>query len=241
MKNILIVDDDVSVRRMLGDYLSQHAFRISAVENSAQVAKHLTLEAPDLVIVDMNLGHEDGLQIVRSLSAKGDIPIIIISGDRLNEDDKVIGLEFGARDYITKPFSMREFLARVRAVLREKPDRRTQNGYKIYTFDDWRVSTRSRQLRTTAGEELKLTANEFNLLVAFLEAPRQILSREQLLLATRVHDQEIFDRSVDVLILRLRRKLESNASAPRHIKTERGLGYIFDTDVHTETLRVRTQ
>lgn len=241
MKSILIVDDDVSIRQMLGDYLSQHAFRISAVENTAQMTKQLAVEAPDLVIVDMNLGHEDGLQIVRNLSAKGDIPVIIISGDRLNEDDKVIGFEFGACDYITKPFSMREFLARVRVVLREKPDRRTQSCYRIYTFDNWRVSTRSRQLRTTAGEEVSLTVNEFNLLVAFLEAPRQILSREQLLLATRVHDQEIFDRSVDVLILRLRRKLELNASAPRYIKTERGLGYVFDTDVHTETLRIRTQ
>lgn len=241
MKNILIVDDDVSVRRMLGDYLSQHAFRINAVENGAQMARQLTVEAPDLVIVDMNLGQEDGLQIVRNLSAKRDIPIIIISGDRLDEDDKVTGLEVGASDYITKPFAMREFLARVRAVLRERPDRRAQSGYKVYTFDGWRVSTRNRQLRTAEGEEVKLTINEFNLLVAFLKAPRQVLSREQLLLATRVHDQEIYDRSVDVLILRLRRKLEIDASSPRFIRTERGLGYTFDTDVDTEILRVRTQ
>lgn len=241
MKNILIVDDDVSVRRMLGDYLSQHAFRINTVENSSQMTRQLSVEAPDLVIVDMNLGQEDGLQIVRTLSAQRDIPIIIISGDRLDEDDKVSGFEVGAMDYITKPFAMREFLARVRAALRERPERRTHSGCKIYTFDGWRVSTRNRQLRTADGEEVKLTTNEFNLLVAFLEAPRQVLSREQLLLATRVHDQEIYDRSMDVVVLRLRRKFEANAAAPRYIRTERGLGYVFDADVETEILRTRTQ
>ncbi|KQU85457.1 two-component system response regulator [Ensifer sp. Root31] len=240
MKNIMIVDDDVSIRRMLGDYLSQHAFRISAVENRAQMNRQMAIEAPDLVIVDMNLGQEDGLEIVRNLSSSRNVPIIIISGARLDEEDKVTGLEVGARDYITKPFSMREFLARVRAALREQPDKRIHSS-KIYTFDGWRVSTRNRQLRRTSGEEVKLTSTEFNLLVAFLEAPRQILSREQLLLATRVHDQEIYDRSVDVLILRLRRKLEIDASTPSYIKTERGIGYMFNAEVHSETLRVRTQ
>jgi two-component system OmpR family response regulator len=241
MQNILVVDDDAAVRNLLVDYLSQHAFHTSAVENSQQMARHMTSEATDLVIVDMNLGDEDGLQIVRSLNSKLDIPIIIISGDRIDESDKVIGLEVGANDYITKPFGLREFLARVRAALRERPERKSGNQYNIYTFDGWRVSTKHRRLSDASGSEIKLTAGEFNLLLAFLSAPRQILSREQLLTATRLYDQEIFDRSIDVLILRLRRKLEADASSPKYIKTERGAGYIFDSNVRIEESRTRLQ
>jgi DNA-binding response OmpR family regulator len=241
MKNILVVDDDVSMRNLLIDYLSQHAFHISAAENSQQVTRHLMAQATDLVILDLNLGHEDGLQIVRSINAKLDVPIIIITGDRLEEADKVIGLELGATDYITKPFGLRELLARVRAALRERPERKGNNQGKVYTFNDWKVSTKNRRLRGASGIEIKLTAAEFNLLMAFVKSPGQILSREQLLLATRVYDQEIYDRSIDVLILRLRRKLEEDASCPKYIKTERGIGYIFDADVNVEELRVRIQ
>jgi DNA-binding response OmpR family regulator len=241
MKNILVVDDDLSMRNLLVDYLSQNAFHTSAVENSQQLNRHLMVQATDLVICDLNLGDEDGLQIVRSLNAKLDVPIIIISGDRLDEDDKVIGLELGAADYITKPFGLREFLARVRAALRERPERKGNSQSKIYTFDDWRISTKNRQLRDASGDEIKLTAAEFNLLMAFVKSPRQILSREQLLLATRVYDQEIYDRSIDVLILRLRRKLEVDASSPKYIKTERGVGYIFDAEVNVQELRARLQ
>ena len=241
MKNILVVDDDLAMRNLLVDYLSQNSFRTSAVENSQQLAHHLSSEVPDLVIVDMNLGHEDGLQIVRALNTKMDIPIIIISGDRLDESDKVIGLEVGAKDYITKPFGMREFLARVRAAIREKQDRKPPQQNRIYIFNEWRVSTRNRRLVDPSGTEIKLTAGEFNLLLAFLGSPRQILSREQLLNATRVYDQEVFDRSIDVLILRLRRKLEPDPSSPKFIKTERGLGYIFDTEVKFQELKMRLQ
>ncbi len=241
MKNILIVDDDSAMRNLLVDYLSQHAFNTCAVENGRQVSHHLTAEATDLVIVDLNLGQEDGLQIVRTLSTKSDVPVIIISGDRLDEADKVIGFELGATDYITKPFGLMEFLARVKVALRERPDRKVSANNKIYTFDGWRVSARHRRLTDATGAETKLTAAEFNLLMAFLRSPGQTLSREQLLLATRMHDQEIYDRSVDVLILRLRRKLEQDASSPRYIRTERGAGYVFDVDVQVEGPRIRLQ
>lgn len=241
MTSILVVDDDISMRNLLVDYLSQHAFHAIAASNGQQAARHLTSQATDLVIVDMNLGEEDGLKIVRSVNAKTDIPVIIISGDRLDEADKVAGLEIGAKDYITKPFGMREFLARVRVALRERPERKPTTQNNIYTFDDWRVSARHRRLLDPSGNEVKLTSGEFNLLLAFLNSPRQILSREQLLLATRVHDQEIFDRSIDVLILRLRRKLEQDASNPKYIRTERGAGYIFDCGVRVEEPRMRMQ
>ncbi len=241
MKNILVVDDDIAMRNLLVDYLSQHEFHTSAVENSRQVSRHLTAEATDLVIVDLNLGQEDGLQIVRNLSSKSDVPVIIISGDRLEETDKVVGFELGASDYITKPFGLMELLARVKVALRERPERKNIGGNKVYKFDGWRVSTRHRRLTDAAGVETRLTAAEFNLLIAFLRSPKETLSREQLLLATRMHDQEIYDRSVDVLILRLRRKLERDASSPKYIRTERGAGYIFDSDVQVEGPRIVLQ
>ena len=233
MKHILIIDDDPAIRSLLVDYFKKYAFRVSAVSDSQGMARILATEPVDLVVVDLNLGFEDGLEIVRNLSSKSDAPIIIISGDRLEEADKVVGLELGASDYITKPFGMREFLARVRSVLREKPKKNIAKDRKTYIFQNWSLSLKERRLYSTEGMDIRLTAGEFNLLVAFLEAPRQILSREQLLAASRVHDEEVYDRSIDVLILRLRRKLESDSSIPNLIKTERGVGYFFNADVTT--------
>lgn len=234
MKHVLVVDDDTNMRNLLIDYLSQYAFRVSGVSDSQQLARVIATETVDLMVVDLNLGHEDGLEIVRNFSSNSDAPIIIISGDRLEEADKVVGLELGATDYITKPFGMREFLARVRASLREKPAPKEKKDRKSYSFDGWVLSLKQRKLTYEGREEVRLTAGEFNLLAAFLKAPRQVLSREQLLAASRVHDEEVFDRSIDVLILRLRRKLEKDASNPKLIKTERGAGYIFDADVSVD-------
>ncbi|WP_276120971.1 response regulator [Pararhizobium qamdonense] len=234
MKHILIIDDDNKLRALLIDYLSQHAFRASGAKDSYQLAQILAVENVDLVVVDLNLGHEDGLEIVRTLSSKSDTPIIIISGDRLEETDKVVGLELGAADYMTKPFGMREFLARVRANLRMRPQIPERRDHKVYSFASWELNVKRRQLVRGGSEEVKLTAAEFNLLTALLDTPKQVLSREQLLAASRVHDEEIFDRSIDVLILRLRRKLELDPSNPTMILTERGAGYIFDMDVSVD-------
>ncbi len=233
MKHILVIDDDTKMRGLLIDYLSQHAFRVSGAKDSYQLGQVLQSELIDLAIVDLNLGHEDGLEIVRTLSGKSDAPIIIISGDRLDETDKVVGLELGASDYVTKPFSLREFLARVRSALRVRPVATDKKDRKVYSFNKWVLNVKQRHL-SDGESEVKLTAAEFNLLTAFLESPRQVLSREQLLSATRMHEEEIFDRSIDVLILRLRRKLETDPSTPKLIRTERGAGYIFDTHVSVE-------
>ena len=231
MKHVLVIDDDARMRRLLIDYLTQHAYRVTGIGGSRDLPRILTTDHVDLVVVDLNLGHEDGLEIVRSLSQTSDASVIIISGDRLEEADKVVGLELGATDYITKPFGMREFLARVRASLREKPKFKAKTDRKTYSFGEWVLNVRLRKLVRSEALEVKLTAGEFNLLTAFLASPRQILSREQLLAASRVHNEEVFDRSIDVLILRLRRKLESDPSRPRLIKTERGAGYVLDADV----------
>ncbi|KEQ02572.1 MULTISPECIES: winged helix-turn-helix domain-containing protein [Pseudorhizobium] len=231
MKHILIIDDDTSVRSLLVDYLSQHAFRVTGIGDSAHLARILATDTVDLVIVDLNLGHEDGLEIIRTLSRVSDAPAIIISGDRVEEADKVVGLELGAVDYITKPFGTREFLARVRASLRPRPTIQNRKERRVYAFDDWILNMKLRKLVRAGTTEVKLTAGEFNLLTAFLKSPQQVLSREQLLAASRVHNEEVFDRSIDVLILRLRRKLEADPSRPNLIKTERGVGYIFDSEV----------
>lgn len=231
MKHVLVIDDDASMRRLLTDYLSQHAIRVTGISDSQMLSRILATDPVDLVIVDLNLGHEDGLAIVRTLSSGSDAPVIIISGDRLEEADKVVGLELGAADYVTKPFGVREFLARVRAALRDRPVVSSVKDRKTYTFSQWSLNMKLRRLTHADAREVKLTAGEYNLLTAFLKSPRQILSREQLLAASRVHDEEVFDRSIDVLILRLRRKLEEDPSRPDLIKTERGAGYLFDAEV----------
>lgn len=234
MKHVLIVDDDSSIRNLLTDYLTKFAIKVTAVPDGQSMLRVMSTESVDLVIVDLNLGFEDGLEIVRSLSSKSDAPIIIISGDRLEEADKVVGLELGASDYITKPFAMRELLARVRSALRERPQKLISREPKLYRFKDWVLNVKQRKLVDPAGTDVKLTSGEFNLLIAFLKAPKSVLSREQLLSASRVHDEEIFDRSIDVLILRLRRKLSSNLPHSQLIKTERGAGYLFDAEVAVE-------
>lgn len=231
MKHVLVIDDDSAIRSLLRDYLSQHAFRVTVVSGSQDLPRIMATDPVDLIIVDLNLGNEDGLDIVRKLSSSSDYPIIIISGDRLEEADKVVGLELGAVDYITKPFGTRELLARVRSSLRERPVIENKKDKKIYTFDDWELNIKLRRLTYKGEQEVKLTAGEFNLLTAFLRSPRQVLSREQLLSASRVYNEEVFDRSIDVLILRLRRKLEKDPSQPALIKTERGAGYLFDAEV----------
>ncbi|MER9682869.1 winged helix-turn-helix domain-containing protein [Mesorhizobium sp. M0184] len=219
---------------MLTNYLESQNFRVSAVADSRAMSRVLNEKPVDLMILDMRLADEDGFDIMRQLGSPPEAPIIIITGHRCDEVDRVVGLELGADDYITKPFSLRELLARVRAVLRRSGSAQPQpRGKKPvrYRFAGWELDMRMRRLRSAAGEATPLTAGEFNLLAAFLKSPQQILSREQLLAASRVHDEEVFDRSIDVQILRLRRKLEVNPSEPKLIVTERGAGYIFATAV----------
>ncbi|MCA1495038.1 winged helix-turn-helix domain-containing protein [Ensifer sp. NBAIM29] len=238
MKNILVISRDASLRELLVEFLSRHEFRVRAVENGHQAAGKIASEAIDLAVIDLSFGREDGLPLVRDFGAKMDLPIIVVSGDNLDEADKVTGLGTGARDYITKPFDLPELLARVRAALRG-PRERDRN--RIFHFDDWRVSTKRRRLRQGTDHEIKLTAGEFNLLMAFLKNPGRVLSREQLLAATRVYDQEVFDRSIDVQILRLRRKLgQHTGSSPQYIRTERGAGYVFNSIVKVDELRTRS-
>jgi DNA-binding response OmpR family regulator len=234
-KHILAVDDDPMMRELIADYLSKHGFRVSAVADGKDMARIIDDSVVDLVVLDLKLGEEDGLTLVRELRMRCNLPIIIITGHRRDEVDRIVGLELGADDYLTKPFNLRELLARARAVLRRaEVDRAAPPGDgkgSRYRFAGWELNLRLRSLTSPTGASVGLTVGEFSLLTAFLKTPQQVLSRDQLLAATRVHDGEVYDRSVDVQILRLRRKLEADPSAPELIKTERGVGYVFAVPV----------
>ena len=233
--HVLAIDDDPAMRELIADYLGENELRVTAVATGAEMDKVLAEQAIDVVVLDLRLAGEDGMQLAKKLRESSEIPIIIVSG-RKDEADRVMGLELGADDYITKPFSSRELLARVRAVLRRYqtakevlPARNEKR--RAYRFAEWELNLRTRRLTGAGGTRVDLTNGEFSLLEAFCAAPQRVLSREQLLDLSRLHNAEVYDRSIDVQILRLRRKIETDPSQPRYIKTERGAGYVFDAPV----------
>jgi two-component system OmpR family response regulator len=237
--HVLAIDDDAGMRQLIADYLGEHDLRVTTVATGADMEKVLAEQAIDVVVLDLRLAGEDGMQLARKLRETSEVPIIIVSG-RKDEADRVMGLELGADDYLTKPFGPRELLARVRAVLRRYkttnevlPARNEKR--RAYRFAGWELNLRTRRLTGPGNKRVELSNGEFSLLEAFCSAPQRVLSREQLLDLSRLHNAEVYDRSIDVQILRLRRKIEVNPSKPEYIKTERGAGYIFDTPV--ETLR----
>jgi len=226
----VLVDDDPAMLRMVMSFFREHALPAVGVSNRSELKRHLAGSDPGIIILDLQLGQENGLDILREIRSHSDVPIIITTGHRREEIDRVVGLELGADDYITKPFSLRELLARVRAVLRRQEIGRAYRSRDPerggYRFAGWQLERRSRRLTDPQGNPVSLTKGEYALLLAFLSAPQRPLSREHLLQATRVHE-DIFDRSIDIRIVRLRRKLEVDSNAPGVIKTERGVGYIF--------------
>jgi DNA-binding response OmpR family regulator len=229
-KHILIVDDDPAIRRMVGEFLDQYDYGVYLAENGREMSRYVDERSVDLVVLDMKLAAEDGLTLIRELRLRSHVPIIALTGTRREEADRIMGLEFGADDYVLKPFSPRELLARIRAVLRRAElSHSLQNEHEKrtrYRFDGWELNMRTHRLTSPRGDSVELSRGEFALLTAFLRSPQQILSREQLLAATRMHE-DVFDRSVDAQILRLRRKLETDPSNPHLIRTERGAGYMF--------------
>jgi two-component system OmpR family response regulator len=227
---VLLVDDDPSIQHMVENYLEEHNMRTIPAYGRQDVLKQFGVSEPNLVILDLRLGQDDGLDLLREIRSRSEVPVIIATGHRCDEIDRVVGLELGADDYLTKPFSLRELLARVRAVLRRQEVARATSPrraeYGGWRFGGWRLDRRARRLTDPNDVPVVLTKGEYALLVAFLDAPQRPLSREHLLQATRVHE-DVFDRSIDVQVLRLRRKLEPNPSMPRIIQTERGIGYVF--------------
>jgi two-component system, OmpR family, response regulator len=227
---VLVIDDDPSMKHMLSNYLEQHDMHVTVASQRQDVVRQFAMGEPNVILLDLRLGQEDGLDLLREIRSRSDVPVIITTGHRREEIDRVVGLELGADDYVTKPFGMRELLARIRAVLRRRETSRLalqrEAAQGRCRFGTWQLDRRARRLTNSGGEPVALTKGEYALLLAFLDAPQRPLSREHLLQATRVHE-DVFDRSIDVQILRLRRKLETDPSAPRIIQTERGVGYVF--------------
>ena len=234
LPHVLALDDDAPIRALLQAYLCDNDLRCTAVATGAELADVMRREQVDLVVLDVRLQGEDGMLIARRLREGSTIPILMLSG-RTDEADRVMGLELGADDYLTKPFSQRELLARIRALLRRARAQANVTDAlakaRAYRFAGWELNIGLRRLRDPNGQVVELTNGEFSLLAAFLCAPRRTLTREQLLDLSRLHNAEVYDRSIDVQILRLRRKIEVDRSRPTFIVTQRGLGYVFDADV----------
>ena len=226
---VLIVEDDRQVRETVADYLSTHGYEVAQAADGAARRKALGAELPDLVLLAVRLPGEDGLALARWLRERHDVAIIMLNaaGEVI---DRVVGLEVGADDYIGKPFDLRELLARMKSVLRRAEKSRTQpasGASRRVPFGNCQLDLDRHQLIGASGEDIALTAMEFDLLRAFAEHPNRVLSRDQLLTLTRNREWEPFDRSIDIRIARLRRKIEDDPDNPKTIKTIRGSGYIF--------------
>jgi DNA-binding response OmpR family regulator len=234
---VLVVDDDPDIRDLITDYLTAHGYGVTAVDCADAMRAAMADRMPDVVLLDIGLPGEDGLSLARYLREHHDLAVIMVSGAG-ESVDRIIGLEVGADDYLAKPFDPRELLARLKSVLRRyqrraadampaaasgEPPRRLACGRCVLDLD-------SRELLSPEGEPIPLTAAEFDLLQVFAERPNRTLSRDQLLSLTQNRDWDPFDRSIDIRVARLRKKIEANPDKPKTIKTVRGVGYLFVPD-----------
>ncbi|MFO7594214.1 MAG: response regulator [Pseudomonadota bacterium] len=230
---LLVVDDDAALRKLLKRYLSEHGYRVEAVADGAAMRRFLAGETADLVILDLMLPGESGLELAKALRRQGNLPIIILSAHG-EEVDRIVGLELGADDYLPKPFNPRELLARIRAVLRRTKaltaEAKTAGDQaEIYHFGAFSLNRNARKLNLH-GRAVHLTSGEFTLLVIFVNHPNRVLSRDSLLQLLKGYEHQPYDRSIDVRVTRLRRKLEQDPANPQHIRTIWGEGYLFCPD-----------
>ncbi len=232
-QHILVVDDDRELRALLSDFLQRSGYRVSVAQNGAAMMQTLGAARVDLVILDIMMPGEDGLSLCRRLRVGGTMPIIMLTAMG-TEIERVVGLEMGADDYLAKPFSTRELLARIRAVLRRSsmpaPGSAPGTG-RVFEFAAWRLDVTRRQLRSPAGALVDLRAAEFDLLLALVERPSHVLTRDQLLDLARGRASTAFDRSIDVHVSRLRHRIEVDPKEPKLIKTVRAGGYVFAAPV----------
>lgn len=243
---ILIVDDDRDIRDLLTRFLEGHGFAVAGEGDGVGLFASLEQERPDLVILDLMLPGEDGLALCRKLRQSSEVPVIMLTA--LGEEaDRIVGLEVGADDYIAKPFSARELLARIRAVLRRtasgsaaaEADAVPERPTHVFRFAGWKLDTATRELLDPDGALVSLTGGEYGLLLAFLEHPGRVLSRDLLLDLTRGREAGPFDRAIDVQLSRLRRKIEPDPKNPTLLKTVRGGGYVLAAPVRTGTDRAK--
>ena len=230
--NILVVDDDVVICQLLDRYLTAAGYRVKTANNGEEMYRSIKLQAPDLILLDLKMPGKHGLELAKELRKDSDVGIIILTGSD-ETVDKVVGLEVGADDYVPKPFDERELLARVRSVLRRVlHDDTTQNEDKsIAKFSNWILDLTAHELRSPVGEEVRLTSYEFQLLTILVKNPNRVLNRDQIMENITGRGWIPSDRSVDVLVSKLRKKIEEDPHKPIFVKTIRGSGYKFTTRV----------
>ena len=229
--NVLLVDDDQRIRDMLGQFLAERGLTVYEAPDGKRMFALLKTQRIDVIVLDVMLPGEDGFSLCRRLRLDSRVPVILLTA--INEAaDRIAGLELGADDYVAKPFDPRELLARIRAVMRRMSGTEAlSRDQSVYTFLGWTLDPRRRTLRTRNNVLVDLTSGEFDLLLAFVEYPQQILHRDRLLDLARGRTNQAFDRSIDVQVSRLRRKVETDPAEPQLIKTVRSEGYIFTADV----------
>jgi len=233
-QHIVVVDDEAPAREMVGDYLRMHGFEVTLCDGGASLRQAIARQAPDLIVLDLNMPQEDGLSIIRSLKQQVTAPIIMLTATA-SPIDRVVGLELGADDYLAKPCELRELLARIRSVLRRSvaaaaASAPATGGRAPIRFGTKWLDIEAQILRDDGGNEHPLASSEFALLKAFAENPKRVLSRERLLDLAEARDREAFDRAIDVRITRIRRKIEPDPAHPSIIRTVRGAGYLFSPD-----------
>jgi len=234
--HILVVDDDREIRELLASYLEKNGMRATVAANGREMRKMLEQYSFDLIVLDLMMPGEDGLTLCRELRAGKwkAVPILMLTA-LSEETDRIIGLEMGADDYLTKPFATRELLARIKSVLRRTrmlpPNMQAEEAVQFITFGDWRLDTTGRHLLDPQDTMVALSGAEYRLLRVFLDHPQRVLTRDQLLNLTQGRDADAFDRSIDLLISRLRQRLGDDAREPRYIKTLRSEGYVFSVAV----------
>lgn len=233
---ILVVEDDAEIRALLRNLFDAEGYAVSEAANGDEMRLLLENQPVNLITLDLRLATDDGFALAREIRAKHNIPIIIISG-KTEDIDRIVGLELGADDYITKPFNVREVIARVRAVLRRyeavmhPPLPAGAGSNEKYTFSGWLLDITARELKNTEGQTTELTTSEFNLLELLVRRPARVLSRDEIMDVMKGHEWAPLDRSIDTLVGRLRKKIEPDPEHPSLIKTVRGVGYAFATQV----------
>ena len=234
--HVLIVDDDAEIRALLGEYLGKNGFKTTVVADGKSMWTALSRGKVDLIVLDLMLPGDDGLTLCRKLRAESDTPVIMLTA-RGEETDRIVGLEMGADDYLAKPFSPRELLARIKSVLRRARslplNLRADEARKI-AFAGWRLDTVARHLLSPEGVVTSLSGAEYQLLKVFLSHPNHVLSRDQLMLLSKGREADPLDRSIDIQVSRLRNRLGDDPSDPRIIKTVRGEGYTLAVSVEVE-------
>lgn len=230
MPHILVVDDEEDIRTLLTDFFCKHGHQVSVATDGRTLFAALEVQSPDLIILDVMLPAEDGFSLCRRIRATSKVPIIMLTA-AVDHVDRIVGLEIGADDYLIKPFDARELLARVKAVLRRTTHAQqvvaSTSTRPLLLFAGWRLDIARRELRTTDGMLVILSSSEFDLLLAFAEHPQRVLTRDQLLDLARGSSHDVYDRSIDVQVARLRRKLDITETEPSVIRTVRGGGYLF--------------